>query len=117
MNVWTKLRRLLDEAATILANAHAVAHDEFLRAVVDGKSDRKQQQAHHKQSAVVDAAADDLAHFLRDDSRHGVHRLEKCAESLSEIRNSDPVSGAQQHHHGFSNYPAEPEQDCRYNPR
>src|SRR4030095_14512684 len=92
MNVWTKLRRLLEEAATMLSDAHAVAHDELLRAVVDGERDREQHQAHHEQRAVVEAAANDLAHFLRDDSRHGVHRLEKRAESLCEIRNGDPVS-------------------------
>src|SRR5262245_17232955 len=113
MNVWTKLRRLLDEAATILANGHSVAHDELLRAVVDGESNCKQHQTHHEQRAVVDAAPNDLAHFLRDDSRHGVHWLEKRAESLCEIRNSDPVSGTEQHHHGFSNHAAESQQNCR----
>src|SRR6478672_7328376 len=115
MNVWTKLRRLLEELATILANAHAVTHDELLRAPVDGESDRKQHQAHHEQRAVMDTAANDLAHFLRDDSRHGVHRLKNCAESLCEIRNSDPVSGAQQHHHCFSDHATETEQDRRHN--
>ena len=41
INVWTKLRRLLEEAPTMLSDAHAVAHDELLRAIVDGESDRK----------------------------------------------------------------------------
>ena len=36
MNVWTKLRRLLEDAAIMLSNAHAVPHHELLRAVVDG---------------------------------------------------------------------------------
>src|SRR4029453_5937721 len=117
MNVWTKLRRLLEEAVTILANAHAVAHDELLRAVVDGQSDRKQHQAYHEQRAIVDAAANALPHFLRDNSCHGVHRLEKCAKSLCEIRNGDAVSGAEQHHHRFSYDAAECEQHCRNDPR
>src|SRR3954471_19624179 len=117
MNVWTKLRRLLAEEATILSNVPAVARDELLGAVVDGEGNRKQHQPHHEQSAVVDAAANDLAHFLRDDSRHGVHRLKKCAESLCEIRNGDPVSGTQQHHHCFSDHAAESKQDCRHDPR
>ena len=81
------------------------------------ESDREQHEAHHEQRAVMDAAANHLAHFLRDDSRHGVHRLEKCAESLCEIRNGDPVSGAEQHHHRFSDDAAEPEQHCRDDPR
>src|SRR6185295_15006361 len=63
MNVWTKLRLLLEELATILANAHAVAHDELLRTPVDGKSDRKQHQADHEERAVVNAAANYFTHF------------------------------------------------------
>src|SRR6266480_5125023 len=113
MNVWTKLRRLLEDAAIMLSDAHAVPHHELLRAVVDGESDREQHKAHHEQRVVVDAAANDLAHFLRDDSGHGVHRLEKCAESLCEIRNSDPVSGAEQYHHSFAHDAPTPAQHCR----
>src|SRR5262249_49826777 len=103
MNDWTKVRRRWDEAATMLSDAHRVAGHELLCAVVNGESDRKQHKPHHEKRAVMDAAANNLAHFLRDDSRHGMHRLKKCAESLCEIRNSDPISGAEQHHHGFSN--------------
>src|SRR5215469_15393259 len=103
MNVWTQLRRLLEEAATMLSDVHAVTHDELLRAIVDGEGDRKQHKPHHEQRSVVDAAANDFAHFLCNDSGHSVNGLEKCAESLREIRNSDPVSGAKQHDHCFSN--------------
>src|SRR4030095_12938091 len=117
MNVWTKLRRLLDEAATILANAHAVAHDELLRAVVDGERDCKQHQAYHEHRTVVNAAANHLAHFLRNDSCHGVQWLEKCAEPLCEIRNGNSVSGTEEHHHRFSDHATEPEQNCRNNAR
>src|SRR5262249_9872005 len=117
MNVWTKLRRLLEEAATMLSNAHAVAKNELLRAIVDGERDREQHEAHHEQRAIVNATANHLTHLLRDNSGHGMHRLEKGAESLREIRNGDPVSGAEQHHHGFSNDATEPQQNCRYDPR
>src|SRR5262245_66256176 len=108
MNVWTALRRVLDEAATILSNVHAVAHHKLLCAVVDRQSDGKQHKAHHEKRAVVNAAANYFTHFLRDDSGHGMHRLEKCAKSLCEIRDGDPVSGAEQSHHCFCDDEAQP---------
>src|SRR5262245_6212642 len=103
MNDWTKLRRGLDEAATMLSDVHAVTHHELLRAVVDGQSECKPHKAHHEWRTVVNAAANHFTHFLRDGSGHGMHQLEKCAQSLCEIRNSNAVSCAEQHHHGFSN--------------
>src|SRR5262245_26308908 len=98
MNVWTKLRRVLEEAATMLSNAHTVAQHELLRAVVDGESNREQHKANHEQRPVVNTPANHLAHFLRYDSRHGMDRLKESAQPLSEIGNGNPVSGAEQHH-------------------
>jgi hypothetical protein len=51
------------------------AHD-FLREPVDEQGKQEEHEADHKERAVVDAVAHHLAHLLRDDAGHGVHRLE-----------------------------------------
>ena len=83
----------------MLTDAHPVTSHELLGSVIDYQSEREEDEPYHKQGPVVNASTNDLAHFLRDNSRHRVHWLEKSAEALSEIRNRDPVSGTEQDYH------------------
>src|SRR5712664_944972 len=108
-----RVRRRFDGAAIMSTDAHSVTRDQSLREIVDPKSERKKNEADHEESAVVNAAAHYFAHFLRDDAGHGVHRLKERAETLGEIGDRDPVSGAQQNHHGLANDATEPEQNRR----
>ena len=73
--------------------------------------EHEENEAHHKERAIMHAAAHDFAHLLRDDSRHGVDRLEKCAEALGEIRNGDAIAGAEQNHHRLADDTPESEQN------
>src|ERR1043165_2311567 len=49
------------------------AHD-ALRHVVDHEREEEEHDAHHEQRATMNAADRNLAHFLRDDAGHRVHR-------------------------------------------
>src|SRR5262249_21360955 len=94
-----------------LADAHPVTRDQALREIVDSEREHKENETDHEQRAIMNTASHDFAHFLRDDSGHGVDRLEKCAEPLSEIRDRDAVSRAKQNHHRLADYATETEQD------
>src|ERR1700730_8832111 len=102
-------RFLLEGAAFISANAHPVTTDNFLREIIDAQGEDEEDKANHEERAIMNAAAHYLAHFLRDNSRHGVDRLEKCAQTLREIGNGDAISGAKQHHHRLAKYAAQNE--------
>ena len=59
----------------------------------------------------MNAAPDDLAHFLGNDACHCVDRLKECAQALGEIRNSNTIARAQKHHHGLANDATESKQN------
>jgi len=59
----------------------------------------------------MNAVPHHLAHFLRDNTGHGVDRLEKRPKSFREIGNLDPIPGAEQHHHCLTNDAAKAEQN------
>src|SRR5204862_6678422 len=91
------------------SNAHPVAGDKFLREIIDPERNGEEDKAHHEKGPVMRTAADDLTHFLRDDSGHRVHGLKDRSQSLGEIWNRDPVSGAQKNDHGFADDATQPE--------
>src|SRR4051812_1856689 len=82
------------------SNAHSETGDELLGQIINSKRDREKHQSDHEQSSVVSAPTYDLAHLLRDNSGHGVDGLKNSAKSLGEIRNRNPVSRAEEDHHG-----------------
>src|SRR6266567_8584336 len=94
--------------ASSLPNAHAIALHQFLRAVVYCQGDGEQDKANHEKCAVMNAASHHFPHLLGNDASHGVDWLEKCAQSLREIGNGNPVPCAKQHHHGLADDTAEP---------
>src|SRR5436190_12872851 len=106
-----RLRRDLEVTAIMSSNAHPVTSDQFLREVIDAERNGEKHQAYHEKGTVMRAPAHHFAHFLRDDSRHGVDRLKDRAETLAKIRNCDPIPGAKEHDHGFADDTAEPEED------
>src|SRR5688500_15741718 len=114
MAPWKKrTRRALAREEIISPDAHPVTGDKFLRQIIDSESDGEKNQADHKKSAVMGAPAHDFAHFLRDDSSHGMDRLKDRAQPLGEIGNGNPVSGTEKHDHGFTDDAAQPEEDSR----
>src|ERR1700730_5026513 len=103
-------RFLLEGSALISTNAHPVTTDNFLREIIDAQGEDEEDKANHEECTIMNAAAHYLAHFLRDNSRHGVDRLEKCAQTLSEIGNGDAIPSAKQDHHRLANDAAQTEQ-------
>src|SRR5262249_2325064 len=97
-----------------LADRHPVTAHQFLRGVICRQGDGEKDEAYHEQSPIVDAATNNLAHFLGNNPRHGVDRLKKGAEPLGKIGNRDPISRTQQHHHRLSDNATKTEQDSRY---
>src|SRR4030095_16741851 len=97
-----------------LTDTHAVTSDELLSAIIDREGDREEDKPYHEEGAIVNAAPNYFAHFLGNNSGHGVHRLEKSAEPLSEIRNCYPVSSTEQDDHRLANYATKPQQNRRY---
>ena len=95
----------------MLTDAHPISRDQSLREIVDPQSQNKKNEPDHEESAVMNAAAHNLPHFLGDDAGHGVHRLKERAEALGEIRNRDPIPGAEQNHHRLADDAAESKQD------
>ena len=77
---------------------------------------REQHEADHEKSAVMGAASDHFAHLLRDNARHRVDRLENRTEALTEVRNRNPISSAEQDDHRLANHATEAEQNRGDNP-
>src|SRR4051794_17358587 len=98
-------------------NAHSETGDELLGEIINSQRNREKHQSDHEKSPVMSAPTHHLAHLLRDNSGHGVDGLKNSAEALGEIRNRNPVSGAEQDHHRFADDPAESEEDGGNNPR
>ncbi len=90
-----------------------VARTILCASVVDEQREDEEDDADHEERAVMDAAADHLAHLLRDDAGHRVHRLEDHAEPLGEIGNRDAIARAEQHDHRLADDAPEAEQDRR----
>src|SRR6202011_1240849 len=112
----SRLRRCLEGAAIILANAHSVTSHKFLRGIIDAEGDYEKNEPHHKERAIVNAPTHYFAHFLRDDSGHRVHRLKECTEPLGEIGNSNSVAGTKQNHHRLTDDTTKAEQNCGDDP-
>ncbi len=95
----------------------AEALDDAARADIDEQGNREQHEADRKERAVVDGAGRHLAHFLRNDARHGMRWLRDYPDTEAEIWNRDLVSGYEKNHHRFTDYAAKSEQDCGKNIR
>ena len=95
----------------VLGLGDLVFEHDALGCGVKRQRDDEEEDADDEEGAVVDAAGDDFAHFLRDDAGHGVSRLEEHAETFGDVGDRDLVASDEEDDHRFANDAAESEED------